>query len=162
MSENGLALDGWLDLALEGTKETVAMCLVGKEVNLQQRRLGAPRFTTGTMLPLVTSNMTMYVCLFTTPAGCEALAKGLLGMEDGDEEEIAGEEVRDAFGEIVNILAGLMQTKLGDIYSGIELALPCFLEGKVVHEPTDKAAVAEIDIGGLEAELLVFGNSKAD
>lgn len=161
MSQNGLALDGWLDLAISGTDETVQMCLMGKDFAVVDRRLGAPKFSAGTMLPLVTHAMTMYVCLFTTEEGCEALAKGLLGMEEDDEDEISHEEIRDAVGEIVNILAGVMQTKLGDIYPGIELALPCFLNGKVVHEPTENAAVAEVKIGELNAELLVFGNSKA-
>jgi hypothetical protein len=163
MSGGGLAIDGWLDLAEAATKQVVDTCLAGAALAAKGRRFGRPpphpnTDRLGVVLPVVTHTMTMYVCLFSTDAGCTTLARSLLGMGP-DDEALPPEAVHDAIGEIVNILAGAMQGELGKVYPGIELALPCIIHGDVVNA-TENCGVADIDIGGVTAELIVFGQQR--
>ncbi len=58
------------------------------------------------------------------------LARHIAGALLGEERPEVDAEVRDAFGEVANIIAGNVATFLGDMGESIQLSLPSVIVGK--------------------------------
>jgi CheY-specific phosphatase CheX len=89
-----------------------------------------------------------------TETTCDHLAKLMLGMEP--DEELPESEAFDAVGEIMNIVAGSMKTKLADSVGLLELGLPVFLSGQLHAVGNIVVQNIEVTVGSDPCNLLVF------
>jgi len=85
---------------------------------------------------------------------CSGLAKLMLGM--APEDEIDEVDANDAMGEIINIAAGAIKTKLSSQVGSIELGLPLFLSGRLRAVGHIAVELTEIEIGPHPCALIVF------
>ena len=88
-----------------------------------------PASVAGAFLPLTTSDLNVQIGLFAEEAGCITLARTLLGMEPEDELEF-GSDVFDCMGEVANVLAGSLKTRMKTVTRRrIDLGLPLVVCG---------------------------------
>jgi len=92
--------------------------------------------------------------LASSPEGCQALAKGLMGM-GAEEPALPDNEMADAVCEIINIVAGAFKARVRDRATPLQMGLPVFIQGAV--QPTERIAVqvAEVKFGEVAAVLLL-------
>ncbi|MDP6839465.1 MAG: chemotaxis protein CheX, partial [Planctomycetota bacterium] len=132
MKNGGLSTEQWLTVALEALKDSALGSFAAEGVFVTPEDSALAAEHSGAYVPLMAGDESMQVGLLTSEAGCEALTRALLAMEP-DEAAPGLEDVVDAVGEIVNIVAGVMQRQLAEEGLFGEIGLPIFVEGHVVH-----------------------------
>jgi CheY-specific phosphatase CheX len=146
-------LGSWL-ADLEGSVEEIATTALGLPgMTIDGRHEAAPQLH-GAYLGLVGPTGAVQIGLASSQAGCQALAKGLMGM--GPEEAALPEnEVADAVCEIINIVAGAFKARLRDRASPLQMGLPVFIRGAI--QSTDRVAVrvADVRLGDVPAAVLL-------
>lgn len=108
----------------------------------------------GAYLALVSSQGAIQIGIASDEPGCQALAKGLMGMTEAD-PALAAPEMADAFCEIVNIVAGRFKSLVREKAEAFTMGLPVFFHGPA--QPTGHTAV-EVSVlraGALRVALLL-------
>lgn len=107
----------------------------------------------GAHIPLLGGSQPLELAIVSSPDGCEALARAMLGT-DGP---LTPAEIADALGELVNMLAGGVKRRLQAHGTELELGLPIFIRGHV--EPTDRVSIVAlpIDFGPTKTRVLTIG-----
>jgi Chemotaxis phosphatase CheX len=140
---------------LEAAFAEVASSALGRPEAVTAQRLEdpPPRYQ-GAYLGIVAAQGALQIGLASDEAGCQALAKGLMGMADGEPDLPTG-EMADAFCEIVNIVAGGFKARIRDRAGALQLGLPVFFRGPA--QPTEHTAVkvAMVALGPVSAALLL-------
>lgn len=116
----------------------------------------------GAYLALVAPAGALQIGIASDDGGCQALAKGLMGMGEA-EPSLAAPEMADAFCEIVNIVAGGFKGRIREKVGTLTMGLPVFFHGPA--QPTEHTAVrvARLRAGGVAvALLLVFPRPHAE
>ncbi len=108
----------------------------------------------GAYLGLVAGPGALQIGLASNEAGCQALAKGLMGMAEGD-PPLEPAEMADAICEIVNIVAGAFKGRVRERMGNLAMGLPVFFRGPA--QPTGHTAVkvAQLASGPITAALLI-------
>ncbi len=115
----------------------------------------------GAYLGLVAQPGALQIGIASDEAGCQALAKGLMGMGPTD-PPLAAPEMADAFCEIVNIVAGGFKGRVREKVGALTMGLPVFFHGPA--QPTEHTAVrvAVLQAGASSvAVMLVYPRTHA-
>ena len=107
----------------------------------------------GAYLGLVAEEEPIQVGLLCEPAGCQILAKSLLGMDPAD-EDLPIADVSDAMCEIINIVAGGLKRRISGKVA-VTLGLPIFVAGHPLPNPQQEIWARELKIGPVPVSLLV-------
>jgi len=141
----------WLRIIAESASEvaTVALGLDACEIT---QGSAVPEGLIGAYLPLGTNEQPMQVGFLSNPAGCQRLAKALLGM-GAEEDDLAPADLSDAISELANVVAGGIKRRVA---GGVEikLGLPLFVNGSV--QPNEHLVImtAELKLGPIQAFIL--------
>ena len=153
-------MSGSLDFAgmlsdLEAAFQEVATTALGLAELTAREHLDtpAPEFQ-GAYLGLVAAQGALQIGIASDEAGCQALAKGLMGMGEAD-PPLDAAEMADAICEVVNIVAGAFKGKVRERVGGLTMGLPVFFRGPA--QPTGHTAVkvARLSAGPVTAALLI-------
>ncbi len=111
----------------------------------------------GAYLALISPEVQMQIGIAAGREDCRRLAGALMMME-ADDPELTDSVMADAFGEIVNILAGSLKQVMDSRYRGLTLGLPTMIHGHI--SPTDRQdlQVTQVSLGEIEAYLVVLMN----
>jgi hypothetical protein len=96
-------------------------------------------------IALVSDSVALQLAVCAPGNSCEALSRALLGMEEG--EDIGSEDVADGIGELTNIIAGGLKSRLDKAYPALKLGLPVW--NSQVPEPCQKST----DVGCVPASI---------
>jgi CheY-specific phosphatase CheX len=146
-------LGAWL-ADLEGSVEEIATTALGFSGMSLTRRHEAPPQLHGAYLGLVGPTGAVQIGLASSPEGCQAMAKGLMGMTPED-APLPDNEMADAVCEIINIVAGAFKARVRDRANPLQMGLPVFIRGAI--QSTDRIAVrvAEVKLGDIPAAVLL-------
>lgn len=108
----------------------------------------------GAYLSLVAPEESFQVGLLVEPAGCQVLAKALLGMEPGD-EDLAPGDVSDAMCEIMNIVAGGLKRRVTD-HMPLTLGLPMFVTGHPLPNQQQEVASRAMKISDVTVSVILL------
>lgn len=145
-----------LDALSESTSEVAATVLGGMPFTASPEAsdLGAALGQgQGAYLGLVAREEPIQVGLVADAAGCQLLAKALLGMDAAD-EDLPVADVSDAMCEIINIVAGGLKRRVIDRMP-VTLGLPIFVAGPPLPNPQQEMLVRALSIGAVPASLLL-------
>ncbi len=153
MSDLPLDLGDWVDAASDALVES-AEALLGMETKLAASSttyptLGADRW--GVLLPFSAEGYSLHVGLISTTAGCKALTDAMLGPDDWSEDEVA-----DAVGEVVNVMAGMMHGDLLHRDETIDFGLPVVMQAHLFDGHSSESTVLAAGIGGIEFDLILM------
>lgn len=153
MTPADAGLGAWL-VDLEGAFEEVSTTALGLPGLSITGRHDQPPALHGAYLALVGPTGAVQIGLASIPEGCQALAKGLMGMGPAD-PPLPEREMADAVCEIVNIVAGAFKARVRDRAGPLQMGLPVFIQGAV--QATDRVAVrvAEVRLGDVPAVILL-------
>ena len=156
------AIDQALEAASSATKE---FCDTVLSMELNVRASEGPESESGNLrtqvsVSLVGADVAFQLIMITGDKSCRTFSRALFGMEDG--EEVSDQDVADGMGEVANIIAGGLKSRLVDDYPGLTLGLPT-LGG--VHEPVlypSRVSVGSqpTSIGGHPVLLMVMMEEK--
>jgi len=144
----------WRQAFVEAVQELSETCFGGVPVTERGYRNKMPDSLLGAFVQVVSKEGAVLVGLIASSEACDGLARLMLQMEP--EDEIAENDANDAMGEIINIAAGGIKTKLSAEIGAIELGLPLFLSGRLHAVGNIAVEVAEMSIGHFPCELIVF------
>lgn len=143
----------WLDTVISAAGE-LAETTFGSEIETPECSKGVPHGLEGSLLPIQHGGEVLQFGVFASHDGCVDLTRALLQMEE--DEECDEEAIPDAVGEIVNILAGIVQRRLAE--SGglsISLGLPVYVRGEIFPPHKSEAVSAALNLGPAQANLVV-------
>jgi CheY-specific phosphatase CheX len=129
----------WLDATADAMAE---LCSTTLAMELR-KDVGSPKLPsnlTGCFVALVSQDDSLQIGLASDAAGCQILARALFASDS----ELNETDVNDALGEIANILAGGVKTRMASTRRGITLGLPIVMEGHL--RITDRQQVSELDV----------------
>jgi hypothetical protein len=101
----------------------------------------------------------MHLGITTSPDGCRALARGLLGMR-GD-EELSEKDAVDGVSEVMNIIAGRVKSAMSDRDHSLRLGMPIFMQQPVQVREGLEREQADVMIGPVPCTLMVFKMKQA-
>lgn len=108
----------------------------------------------GAYLGLVAQEEPIQVGLLCDPAGCQSLAKALLGMDTAD-EDLPAPDVSDAMCEIINMVAGGLKRRVSQQLT-ITLGLPIFVSGHPLPNQQQEILARQLKIGAVPVSLLIL------
>lgn len=141
-----------LDALTESASEVAATVLGGMPCVLQGASEG-PLSGHGAYLGLVAQEEPIQVGVLVEPAGCQVLAKSLLGMEPGD-EDLPSADVSDAMCEVVNIVAGGLKRRVSGRIS-VTLGLPIFVAGHPLPNAQQHVVAHALMFGEVPVQLIL-------
>jgi CheY-specific phosphatase CheX len=144
---------GWM-VDLEVSFDEMARTALGFGEFAVTGRHEAPPSLHGAYLGLVGPTGAIQIGVASDEAGCQALARGLMGMTPAD-AALPEAEVADAVCEIINIVAGAFKGRVRDRANPLQLGLPVFIHGKVQSTEHLAVQVTEVKFGSVPAALLL-------
>jgi Chemotaxis phosphatase CheX len=142
----------WMDRILEAVDE-VAGTTFDSVANDVERSNRLPVNREGSLLPVQKGSESLHLGVLSDKQGCIALTRGLLQM-DAD-EEIGDEDIADAVGEIVNIVAGVMQRALDGDGEGVTLGYPVYVRGEIIAPHKSETLCATLNFGPARADIII-------
>jgi len=156
---NTLTTQDWMQVIQETACEVATVALGFEECVKGPENVKIRSGLSGAYLPLSTTTEQIQVGLLADDAGCQALAKALLGMEQ-TEPDLSMGDMSDSFSEIVNMLAGGLKRRLEGRVD-VKLGLPLFVNGVVQPNSHITILATELQLGAVEAVVLLVVPSAA-
>jgi CheY-specific phosphatase CheX len=148
------SLDDWLQAAL-GAAEECSKTTLGCALNTSEQPRLPPELT-GCFVALVGDSGSLQIGFGSDPAGCQTLAKALFASE----VDLPEEDVSDALGEIVNIIAGGVKKRMSAVQPPLAIGLPIVMRGQVRLSERQQVLEAEVSLGDVPVRLLVLSNKR--
>lgn len=143
----------WLERVLEAAEEVAQTSFDCVANDVRSAEKGLPHGKQGSLLVVQRGAESVHLGVMSDEDGCVALTRALLQMED--DEEVAEEDVTDAVGEIINILAGVVQRSLDGHGAPVSLGLPVYVRGDVSAPSRAEALSVNLNLGPARADLIV-------
>ncbi len=102
---------------------------------------------------LSSGKVALQIGIGSSKAGLVGLSKAMLMMEP--DEELDDEELVDAIGEMANVIAGGVKTRLASSQTGLSIGLPLFVEGSVRHQKMIELCRRHAMVGGFPVTLSI-------
>ena len=158
MSAGSMPIDEWLDWAVKGMKDVALESLMCSEFEIVDQ-VEKNKEPFGAWLSIKAGDEPLHIGILSSKDGCNSMTRSLLFMEP-DEDDPSHEDMADAVGEIVNIIAGIMQRDLAGNVPEIQLGLPIFVAGEVVRHSAQEAANSDVMFDGTSAKVVVLRAQK--
>jgi len=157
--QSKISIDEWLTATAEALAEVCTTTLGYPGCSLGERRSDNPELTAA-YIALVGDGNAVQLAVASTAEVCAQLSACLLGMEPEEAGELTEADIADAIGELVNVVAGGVKTRLADRDAGIQLGLPFVVEGRVERASSTKVAYCDADMGEAKVVLVIIGDAK--
>lgn len=146
MSDAEFTLDQWLANTLEAMREFAATTLGVDDVEVLPQDQ-APPSASGGYIAIVGRDLAAQISVSGSAEACRNLAATLLCMEPEEAEDLEAGDIADAIGELVNVVGGMVKTKLAATMGELQLGLPLVIAGQVVRSTAITARSASVRIG---------------
>lgn len=112
----------------------------------------------GAYVPILSGDHSLHIGVASSEHGCRVLTRALLGMEP--DEAVSPEDVHDAVGEIANMVAGGVKTKLVGLGVDAQLGLPIFIHGHIAQTSVSQGLVSELGLDGITVSVTVVKTAR--
>lgn len=155
LSASGITLQEWLEAVSAATTEVAQATLGFDRKDIVAENAPWPEEWSGAYIPLVNEEHSLHLGLLSDTGGCQALARAFLGM-NGEDIELPSADVADAIGELVNIVAGNVQTRMSGRAPTLQIGLPIFIRGYIEITEAIEEATLGLHIGPVPAVFRVL------
>ena len=156
MIENG-HLTAWLGIA-ENAWEQAAGVLFNASVQFHDEEPGdGPEDGFTVLMPFVASKQPFHVAIVASgPSG-----RGITELMLGPAEEMWGaSDVADALGEVLNVMAGLIQDDVAESHPEFDYGFPVAIDGHIVWSPYTNYVARNTEVVGIGARIAVVSNAR--
>lgn len=148
-------LSDWLGAGVAAATEVATTALGCARVDTAPSSSEPSRAPFGAYVPLVAAGCQLQVGVVAEWSVCQALARALFGMEaDADFE--AESDVSDAIGEIANMVAGGVKTRMNERLPGLNTGLPLCVSGYVEPSAGAEHASAALLFDDVRASVRIL------
>jgi len=158
MSALKTVLEPWIVALVEATDDLATTSLGWEGAKVIDNAGSLPVGMSGSHIALIGDIESAQVGIVASEEGCGVLARTILGMEPGDDLDEA--DMADAIAEVINIVAGGVKSRMIAIDPSIKLGLPVYIQGRVMATPQQERIVSVIELGPIEARLVVLHPKK--
>ena len=151
----------WVNAAELAAAEVATTALCCSQVQLATRSLQPQQSLFGAYVPLVASDCQAQIGVVAEWQACQSLARALFGMEPDSELE-AESDVADALGEIANMIAGGVKTRMNAHVPGLNTGLPLCVSGHVEPSTGAEQAALVLSFDGVLASVIVLLSPNAE
>jgi hypothetical protein len=144
----------WKTAFFESMQELSDGFLGGVPISMVGHKQEMPDSLLGAFVQVVCPEGAVLLGITGSSEACDGIAKLMLSMDP--EDPIDESDANDAMGEIINIAAGTVKTKLRAQLGSIELGLPLFLSGRLRAVGHIAVELTEVKIGPYDFALIVF------
>ncbi len=169
MKAKAIAIHEWMEGLKEATQDLLRTSLrfertaaegKGKVRNAAPKAVHAPgEPQPGAYIAVLGEANSMHLGISTTRDGCAALARGLLGMRS--EQRLSDKDAVDGLSEVMNIIAGKVKSQMSDRDHSLRLGMPIFMEQEIQMRDSMERVTANVHVGPVPCQLLVFRMKKA-
>jgi hypothetical protein len=151
-------MDAWLDAMWESVKSLAVSTLGFDEdsIAISEDQSVELENQAGSYMALVSVEESVQIGIVSDKAGCMTLSGALLGMEPEEAEELEDTDIADAMGEVINIVAGLVKTKMVENRPALNLGLPLFLDGHIEPTPNQTVSIMNVRLGEINSQIIVI------
>jgi hypothetical protein len=154
-----MTVTDWVDAALEAAIDVATSALscgaVERATTVPLEAIVEPF---GAYVPLLATDSRLQIGVFAGRTACEAMARALLGM--APEEAFGADcDVRDAIGEIANMVAGGVKTRMNGRVPGLQMGLPLCVSGRIEQLGGAEYADADLLVGEVRTTVMVLRSS---
>ena len=142
----------WLACFADAARNFAAASLRFEDGVAPESTLGGSR--PAAYITILGESTSVHLGIAASEEGCRTLARAFLGMRR--KEEISESDVVDGLSEILNIVAGKVKSKLSGRDRTLRLGLPMFVVGQIQHRENMERASADVMLGPVPCQLLVF------
>jgi CheY-specific phosphatase CheX len=153
-----MTVTDWVDAALEAAMEVATSALACDVVERATAPGSALVAPFGAYVPLLATDSRLQIGVIADRTACEAMARALLGMAP-DEAFGADCDVRDAIGEIANMVAGGVKTRMNGRVPGLQMGLPLCVSGHIEQLGGAEYADADLLFGDVRMAVMVLRSS---
>lgn len=112
----------------------------------------------GAYVPILSGDHSLHVGVASSEEGCQVLTRALLGM--APDEEVSSDDVHDAVGEIANMVAGGVKSKVVAKGAEAQLGLPIFIHGHIAQTSVSQCMVSEVQFDGILVRVTVVKTAR--
>jgi len=148
-----VSIHAWVEALEQAAIEVGELALGFEGCAVISREVTAPKGVSGAYLPLFGgSGESLYIGWLASRESSQALARGLLGLTAN--EELPPDDIADAMGEVVNILAGGLKRRILSSVHPLALGLPIYSPVPIVplHSVTHTCLFRG---GGFESHIIL-------
>jgi len=156
MAGAGRGIQAWMDMLQEATVSCARDMFCVEECPVEYSGAGPAEAGPGAYITLVGKSESVQMGIISSTEGCKLLAGMLLGMEADECDDMSGADMVDAYGEILNVVAGVVKQLVNESDSSFHLGLPIFINGQVCAMEHQESMVNTLSIGGVSTHLLVL------
>ena len=150
----GLEPRPWLEALAEATAELSTTTL-----ELDGCTILGPRESEGDLsggyIALIGDKCSVQIAVAAGPETCRTIAGRLFEMNAEEAQDLPEGDVADAIGEVVNIVAGGVKSRLAPYEATLQLGLPFVIEGVIESTKRLRTEYLEADLGGGMKVVLV-------
>lgn len=160
MDPKVIPLNDWLESLKESTHDllTTSLRFDGSAMNDAGQKPSDKR--PGAYIAVLGEVNSMHLGLSSTPQGCRALARALLGMRS--DEELTDGDAIDGVSEVMNIIAGKVKSRMTGRDGSLRLGMPIFMDAPIQMRDNMERVVADLKVGPVPVQLLVFRTRRAE
>ena len=148
-------LSEWIAAAQAAAAEVATTALCCGETHSAVDAGPAAESLFGAYVPLVAADCQAQIGIVAEWPACQALARALFGM-DPDTELDAESDVADALGELANMLAGCVKTRMDARVPGLNTGLPLCVSGHVEPSSCSEHATLGLSFDGVLLSVVVL------
>jgi CheY-specific phosphatase CheX len=155
-------IGSWAAAFYDSTKDLARDMLGGVPVKSNLIKHEMPYALLGAFIQVVCSEGPVLLGITANNENCDSLARLMLGM--AEDEPVEETDSFDALAEMINILSGLVKTRLSERLDHCEIGLPIFLNGRLRAAGRVAVLSHEITIASFDCELVILalsGSSKS-
>lgn len=157
MSE--LAVADWQQAAVEVASEIGVSVLAFGGTTPPERIAGIGNERRGAYVPILSGDNSLHVGIVSDESGCVSLTRALLGM--APDEDVSPEDVRDAVGEIANMIAGGVKTKVTEKGVSAQIGLPIFIQGHIECGGSTQTIVSQLTFDDVDVCITVVRSGRS-
>lgn len=156
-----LPLSDWMDALIAAADELATETLGMEEGSVFATETSLVPVVSGAFIALVSPERGVEVGICASAENCVKLAGAFLGL-DPAEDELSPGDLDDALGEIVNVVAGMLKTRMADRVPDLKIGLPIVLHGRIGRGSGTEMIVAWTRWGDAEAALVLVRSANGD
>lgn len=129
---------------------------VGGAIIKEEGELGAGSGVRGSYISLVDGEVSALIGIRGTMEDCQKLTRYMMAMDE--DEPLEDEDVTGVIGEIANIMAGVVKSKIGE--ADLRLGIPMVVSGRVTPANQQQTACRFVGLGEAQLEVLLLHRRK--
>lgn len=148
----------WQQAAVEVASEIIKNVLAFEQCSPPERIAAIGDGRRGAYVPILSGDYSLHVGIVSDDSGCANLTRALLGMTC--DEQVTQDDIHDAVGEIANMVAGGVKTKVTARGTAVQIGLPIFIHGHIESGAATQSVVSQMKFDDVDLCITIVKTAR--